>query len=144
MGQPVTAAAAIQPGFERMLHSLTCPHCQAAPGSPCITTSGRKAYLHQKRVEASLRLETRRHAVCRLLGSAPAGLSAGDEVLTLYIQLDRHRAGRKIYARIGDGIRPGPWAGIGKDTANTAFVRWATPADLLALPGDAPQQPTES
>lgn len=127
------APKAIQPGFERMLHSLTCPRCQAAPGSHCVTTSGRKAYLHQKRVEASVDRESRSYAVCVLRGRAPAGMTAGDEVLTRYVQLAGRRTGRLVYSRIRDGLQPS----AGQGEADAVFVRWATDTDLLALPGDA-------
>lgn len=126
------AREAIQPGFERMLHSLVCPRCQAPPGSPCITSGGRKAYLHQKRVETSVDREVRDYAVCVLTGRVPAGMSAGDEVLSRYVQLDRRRTGRVVIARVRDGLKPETT----RAEADMNFVRWATGTDLSALPDE--------
>ena len=132
------AATMLPPGFERMLHSVPCPHCQAAAGQPCITSSGRKADLHAKRCRAAVDRETRDHAVHVLTNWAPAGLTFGDEVITRYIQLGPRRAGHLVLARISDrtvldrpeGAPPG---------ATLNFIRWATPQDLANLHDRTPQ-----
>lgn len=138
-GRTVTAAAALPPGFERMLCSVPCPHCQAAEGQPCTTSSGRKADLHAKRCRLAVDRETRDHAVHILINWAPAGLKFGDEVITRYVQLDLRRAGHRVYARIGDRIQPVNAPVNAPSGATLNFVRWATPEDLAHLPVNALQ-----
>ena len=139
-GRTVTAAdiMMLPPGFERMLRSVPCPYCQAVEGQPCTTASGRKADLHAKRCHAAVNRETRDHAVHVLTNWAPVGLKFGDEVITRYIELGPRRAGHLVLARISDrtvldrpeGAPPG---------ATLNFIRWATPQDLVFLPGSAPK-----